>query len=66
MTDFLTTDGEKEWRQRDQEFEEHDMTRDQLMQLWEEGWTCLFNALTSLDCRGYGKDDLHPQHGTEC
>ena len=47
-TDFLTTDGEKEWRQRDQEFEEHDMTREQLMQLWEEGWSCLFNALKSL------------------
>jgi hypothetical protein len=32
----------------DQEFEEHDMTREQLMQLWEEGWACLFNALTAL------------------
>jgi len=47
-TDFLTTDGEKEWRQRDGEFEEHDMTRDQLMQLWEEGWSCTLNALKSL------------------
>ena len=47
-TDFLTTDGEKEWRQRDGEFEEHDMTREQLMQLWEEGWTCTLNALKSL------------------
>ncbi len=47
-TDFLTTDGEKEWRQRDDEFEEHDMSREQLMKLWEEGWACTFNALKSL------------------
>jgi hypothetical protein len=47
-TDFLTTDGEKEWRKRDGEFEEHDMTREQLMALWEEGWNCLFHALRSL------------------
>jgi hypothetical protein len=47
-TDFLTTDGEKEWRQRDDEFEETDSTRDEVMKRWEEGWTCLFNALNSL------------------
>src|SRR6187200_1959820 len=44
-TDFLTTDGEKEWRQRDEEFEETSGTREALMKLWEEGWACLFNAL---------------------
>ncbi len=47
-TDFLTTDGEKEWRKRDSEFEETPMTREQLMLLWEEGWACLFQALKSL------------------
>lgn len=47
-TDFLTSDGEKEWRQRDGEFEEREMDREPLMQLWEEGWACLFNALTAL------------------
>ncbi len=47
-TDFLTTDGEKEWRKRDSEFEETITTRQDLMSQWEEGWVCLFNALRSL------------------
>jgi hypothetical protein len=47
-TDFLTTDGEKEWRQRDEEFEETHGTREELMNLWEEGWACLFTALGQL------------------
>jgi hypothetical protein len=47
-TDFLTTDGEKEWRQRDAEFEGEELTREQLLQKWEEGWQCLFNALGSI------------------
>jgi hypothetical protein len=48
-TDFLTTDGEKEWRMRDDEFEVVLQTRDQMMQQWEKGWNCLFRALESLD-----------------
>lgn len=47
-TDFLTTDGEKPWRTRDAEFEETIRSRDEVMKLWDEGWTCLFNALKSL------------------
>ncbi|HZV71275.1 MAG TPA: DUF1572 family protein [Saprospiraceae bacterium] len=47
-TDFLTTDGEKPWRKRDSEFEETTMTREELMTLWNEGWTCLFDALRAL------------------
>jgi hypothetical protein len=47
-TDFLTTDGEKEWRQRDAEFENDIKTRHELLDKWNEGWTCLFNALNSL------------------
>jgi hypothetical protein len=47
-TDFLTTDGEKEWRKRDEEFEEIHSTREELLRLWEEGWTCLFAALNGL------------------
>ena len=47
-TDFLTTDGEKPWRQRDAEFENDHRTRDQLMQKWNEGWQCVFNALDSI------------------
>ena len=47
-TDFLTTDGEKPWRNRDSEFEEANHTRDEIMSWWEEGWSCLFNALNEL------------------
>jgi len=47
-TDFLTTDGEKEWRDRDSEFEEAIETREAIMKQWEEGWTCVFNALHTL------------------
>lgn len=48
-TDFLTTDGEKPTRQRDAEFE-HDpaRTREALMQIWERGWSALFDSLGSL------------------
>lgn len=49
FTNFLTEDGEKPWRQRDQEFEEDQpMSQDQLLQLWNEAWTCLFNTLDTL------------------
>jgi len=47
-TDFLTTDGEKEWRKRDDEFENDISTRKELLVKWEEGWSCLFNALDSI------------------
>ena len=47
-TDFLTTDGEKEWRERDDEFEDTMKSREELMQRWEEGWKCLFDALHPL------------------
>ena len=47
-TDFLTTDGEKEWRDRDGEFENHIDTREVLMDRWERGWACLFAALDGI------------------
>jgi Protein of unknown function (DUF1572) len=47
-TNFLTEDGEKEWRQRDDEFEIHEYSKHQLVALWEKGWTCFLDALTSL------------------
>ena len=47
-TDFLTTDGEKPNRQRDGEFINDLQTRAEVMQRWEEGWQCLFNALNSI------------------
>lgn len=47
-TDFLTSDGEKEWRDRDSEFEEDATTRAEVMEKWEAGWNCLFHALEGL------------------
>jgi hypothetical protein len=47
-SDFLTTDGEKEWRDRESEFENDIQTREQLLQKWNEGWDCLFRALRTL------------------
>lgn len=48
-TEFLTTDGEKEWRQRDREFEEVIGTRQELLSKWEAGWNCLYQALDTID-----------------
>ena len=46
--DFLTSDGEKADRQRDTEFEDAPKTRAELMTLWENGWTYVFDALEPL------------------
>ena len=47
-TDFLTTDGEKEWRKREEEFDNDIKTREELLRIWEKGWSCLFNSLNSI------------------
>lgn len=47
-TNFLTEDGEKAWRQRDEEFEVHNYSKQQLLELWEKGWDCFLNAITPL------------------
>lgn len=54
--DFLTSDGEKPGRDRDSEFVDPPATREALMALWEEGWTCMFSALEPLH-----EDDLSRQ-----
>lgn len=47
-TNFLTEDGEKEWRNRDREFNEAPQSKLELIQLWEKGWACMFDSLQSL------------------
>ena len=54
-TDFLTTDGEKEWRDRDSEFEETIETREEVMKQWNEGWACVFSALNTLHPEDFDK-----------
>ena len=48
FTDFLTSDGEKPWRRRDDEFEERAYTRAELDALWRDGWRVLETALAGL------------------
>ncbi|MCP5065987.1 MAG: DUF1572 domain-containing protein [bacterium] len=47
-TDFLTTDGEKSWRDRDQEFVETPRSREAILDDWKSGWDVLFSMLDSL------------------
>ncbi|MBK9283438.1 MAG: DUF1572 family protein [Sphingobacteriaceae bacterium] len=54
-TDFLNSDGEKEWRNRDEEFESILQSRDEMLVKWNEGWACLFKALGSLQEADYQK-----------
>ena len=53
-TNFLTEDGEKTWRQREAEFEVHSKSKEQVLQLWEEGWKVFFEAVEPLN-----EDDLN-------
>lgn len=48
-TDFLYTDGEKEWRNREEEFEPIIQCRTMLVERWNDGWHCLFAALDQID-----------------
>ncbi len=55
-TDFLTTDGEKEWRNRDNEFViDKKLTREELNFMWEDGWALFFRTLYSLTDEDLGK-----------
>jgi hypothetical protein len=54
-TDFLTSDGEKEWRHRDAEFENDIQSKTELIQKWNQGWDCLFDALNSLTIEDLSK-----------
>ena len=58
FTDFLTTDGDKPWRERDQEFEDHAYDRTQLLASWNEGWKILFETLEQLTEEDLGKDSV--------
>jgi len=55
-TDFLTTDGEKEWRKRDEEFDNDIKTKKELLLRWNEGWKCLFETINTLTERDFEKE----------
>lgn len=46
-TDILYSDGEKEWRNRDAEFEEQYANQDELEAYWNKGWDCCMSSLQS-------------------
>lgn len=48
-TDFFNSDGEKEWRDRDAEFQQQKLSYQELINQWEKGWNCLFDALNSIN-----------------
>ena len=48
FTDFLTSDGEKPWRRRDEEFEARTVSRAELLAKWDQGWTILLDTLAEL------------------
>lgn len=48
FTDLLTSDGEKPWRRRDEEFEPRTITRVEVFEKWNGGWNALFDALEAL------------------
>lgn len=48
FTDFLTSDGEKPWRDRESEFEGSYLTREAMLADWNSGWNCLFAAMDAL------------------
>jgi uncharacterized damage-inducible protein DinB len=53
FTNFLDEDGEKEWRRRDDEFEEQHLTKEELVTIWQKGWYCYLSAVQALT-----EDDL--------
>ena len=48
FTEFLSTDGEKPWRNREEEFDDRTVTRAELMAKWNDGWAVLLAALDGL------------------
>jgi hypothetical protein len=48
FTDFLTSDGEKPWRRREEEFQSRTVTRAELLSYWESGWGVLLQTLAGL------------------
>jgi hypothetical protein len=48
FTDFLTSDGEKPWRQREEEFQARTVTRAELLAKWDQGWDVLLGSVATL------------------
>jgi len=49
FTDFLSTDGEKPWRNRDDEFKNDLQSKEEVVKCWKKGWDCLFGTILNLN-----------------
>ena len=56
FTDFLTSDGEKPWRNRDEEFDTRTVSRADLLAKWDDGWKALFSALDGVSDDVLGRE----------
>ncbi len=54
-TDFLTSDGEKEWRNRETEFVDDFESKEAVIDYWEKGWACVFDAVDHLSVEDLDK-----------
>lgn len=52
-TQFLTSDGEKEWRNREMEFEGVIQSREELLEYWTTGWDCVFEAINTITTENF-------------
>lgn len=55
FTDFLTADGEKPWRNRDEEFVARQVGREEFLAKWQAGWTVLQGTLATLSDADLGR-----------
>ena len=56
FSDFRTSDGEKAWRRRDDEFESAALTRTELIQVWDDGWSVVLGELSKLSDPDLGEN----------
>ena len=54
-SNLFGADGESSNRNRDEEFESENLTRESLLELWESGWNCLFSALENLELSDFSR-----------
>ena len=62
-TNFLTEDGEKEWRNRDDEFVNSFTSKEEVVAYWEMGWKCLFDALNTITIENFDTIVYIRNHG---
>ncbi len=61
FTNFLTEDGEKPWRKREEEFAAVHLTKEKTTGLWNEGWNAVMQALQGLQPDDLSENHLHSQ-----